>query len=667
MQWLLYSSVVALSLFSGLGAQRNPIRRVVLMLQEMQKKIEGEQEKEEGMFDKFMCYCTTNKGELSEVIEAAMTRIPQLESQINELTGMKQQVAEELVQHKADREAAVSTVQQATKLRAKERADYEQESGETGRNIDALRKAVQAITNGMGSTFLQAEGAQMLRKVVMSVSRISDVDRRIVTDFLSGTVGYGPRSGEINGILKQLADDMEKDLGVIVQKEDEAKVAFAELKSAKDKEIAATTAAIETKTQRNGELAVKIVETKDDLTDSQQSLSEDQKFQVNLRRTCDTKEKDWAARQAVRRDEVAAIHETIKILNDDDALDLFKKTLPSPRVGAALVQMTNHQIREQRALRVLKQTTDTYRNAIVDFIAFSLKGKNVDFGKVIAMVDDMVKLLKQEQVDDDAHKDYCAKEFDTTEDKENQTRREIDSLRHEKEVAEGESKNLKAAISTLQEGIQQLDKQVTEATESRKKEHQEYVVSLADNNAALELLKFAKERLNKFYNPKLSQHGEKQGTSFLQRSRRAAPGPPPEVFDEYKKKGSDSTGVIAMIDMLANDLKKDIQEAEHDEKDAQEEYEEIMADSAAKRAMDSKAITNKQLALAQADEQVERAAAGFKQESQALESVREYAANLHRSCDFLVDNYAFRKAARAEERDSLNKAKSVLHGADFSL
>jgi len=42
----------------------NPIRRVVTMLQMMQKKITAEGEKEKELFDKFMCYCQTGAGEL---------------------------------------------------------------------------------------------------------------------------------------------------------------------------------------------------------------------------------------------------------------------------------------------------------------------------------------------------------------------------------------------------------------------------------------------------------------------------------------------------------------------------------------------------------------------------------------------------------------------------
>merc|ERR1712100_94514 len=69
---------------------------------------------------------------------------------------------------------------------------------------------------------------------------------------------------------------------------------------------------------------------KNDLSDSEQALIEDTKFIQDLTKNCKTKEKEMAARVELRSQELVAISETIKILNDDDALELFKKTLPSP-------------------------------------------------------------------------------------------------------------------------------------------------------------------------------------------------------------------------------------------------------------------------------------------------------------------------------------------------
>jgi hypothetical protein len=82
-----------------------------------------------------------------------------------------------------------------------------------------------------------------------------------------------------------------------------------------------------------------------------------------------------------------------------------------------------------------------------------------------------------------------------------------------------------------------------------------------------------------------------------------APPPPPETPGAYSKKGSESAGVIAMIDLLVKDLDKEMAEAEVMENDAQKEYEEMIADSAAKRAEDTKAMADKNSAKAAAEEE----------------------------------------------------------------
>ena len=78
---------------------------------------------------------------------------------------------------------------------------------------------------------------------------------------------------------------------------------------------------------RSGELAVSVTTTADDIEDTTAEMKETQAFLANLGAQCAEKKKEWAERQSMRAEEVAAIGEAIKILNDDDALDLFKKTL----------------------------------------------------------------------------------------------------------------------------------------------------------------------------------------------------------------------------------------------------------------------------------------------------------------------------------------------------
>merc|ERR1719228_1777924 len=122
-----------------------------------------------------------------------------------------------------------------------------------------------------------------------------------------------------------------------------------------------------------------------------------------------------------------------------------------------------------------------------------------------------------------------------------------------------------------------------------------------------------------------------------------------------------------MIDMLINDIKKDMTVAQADEKESQKDYEELMADSQKKRAADTKSITTKEQAKAEADGVAQTASENLDSSNQELYATKEYINNLHKSCDFLVENYDFRAAARGTERDALVKARAVLKGADYSF
>merc|ERR1719237_2035063 len=84
-----------------------------------------------------------------------------------------------------------------------------------------------------------------------------------------------------------------------------------------------------------------------------------------------------------------------------------------------------------------------------------------------------------------------------------------------------------------------------------------------------------------------------------------APPPPPETYGAYVKKHEGSSSVIAMMDLLVKDLDTEMAEAEAEEKDAQQDYEQMMADSAQKRTEDSKSLTDKQAAKAELETALE--------------------------------------------------------------
>jgi len=243
------------------SAGANPIRKVVGMLQAMQKKVAAEGEKEKELYDKFMCYCKNAGGTLGAGIAAAEGKVPQVSSDIGEAEANLVQTKADLKKAQADRAEAKKAMAEATEIRAKEAADFAAEKAELDANIAAMASAVDALEKGMVG-FLQTTQAQLLKQTAMNNKDLTDFDREELVSFLSGAQGgeYSPKSGEITGILKEMKDSMSKSLAESTAAEKEALSSFNELMAAKTKEVNALTKSIEAKTGRIGELAVSIVQ-----------------------------------------------------------------------------------------------------------------------------------------------------------------------------------------------------------------------------------------------------------------------------------------------------------------------------------------------------------------------------------------------------------------------
>jgi len=662
----------------------NPIRKVVNMLQAMQAKVTAEGEKEVELFDKFMCYCKNGDVALGKSIGEAEAKVPQVTADIEAGEAEVGQLKADLKSHQTDRAAAKAAMAEATNIRAKEASAFADLKSEADANIAAATKATAAISKGMSGSFLQTSAAQVLRNLVMAKNNIQDDQREELTAFLSNSETYAPASGQITGILKQMTDTMNADLADATASENTAIKGFGELMAAKEKEVSALTKAIEEKMVRLGSLQVEIVEMKEDLDDTGKALLEDKKFLADLEKNCATKGEEHAANMKLRSEELLALADTIKVLNDDDALELFKKTLPGASASLLQVQVTTGAQRQQ-ALAVIRAARSDPR---LSFLALALQGKKVNFSKVLKMIDEMVAVLGAEQQDDNDKKEYCAAQFDLADDKKKSLERSVSNLEKAIEKAKEGISALADEIKALQDGIAALDKSVAEATEQRKEENVEYNALMQSDGAAKEILGFAKNRLNKFYNPSLykapparkltdedratlaaggtlaptAAPGGIAGTGVTALAQKAAPPPPLETAAAFSKKSGESGGVIALIDLMIKDLTKEMTEAEATEKNSQEDYESAMKDGAEKRATDTKSLADKGKAKAELGADLEANTMEKGATGKTLMATLEHIQALHAECDWLIQYFQVRKEARAGEVESLKTAKDVLSG-----
>merc|ERR1719395_383861 len=318
----------------------------------------------------------------------------------------------------------------------------------------------------------------------------------------------------------------------------------------------------------------------------------------------------------------------------------------------------------------------------------------------------MVKVLGEEQKDDDATKSYCDKEMRKTGNEMKATSEALESSEAAIDEMTEESATLADEMKRLAKEVKDLDKAVAEVTEQRKEEHGEFITFQTQNSAALQLIEKAKNKLFKFYRPNQYKEAPKKeltdeerilaasgrsdmiataapdlipGTSIAAMQTQlyaqlneyttddasAAPPPPPATWDAYQKKDGKSNGVIALMDMLLKELQDGITEAENEEKTAQTDYERLMSESQESRATMVQSVTTKEVAKADLATKIEATKEKKSSEEAQLASLKQTIAQLHADCDFIVENYDLRKTARETEVEGLKNAKSVLSGANF--
>jgi len=681
--------LVLLSLLIGSCAAvetgANPIRKVVTLMQNMQKEIEAEGVKEKELFDKFMCYCSGGTDSLKKAIADATASAEELTAKLKSEEAEKSQIAQDLIGHKADREGATGDIEEATVLREKEAAAFAAEKADSETNIAAMAKAIPALEKGMGgAALLQMPNGNRLKKLVDSYPNMDAADRREAQAFLEDSSESTGASDQIVGILKAMKDDMEAELKEAIADEEKAVAGYGDLKASKEKEIEMATEAIETKMGRAGELAVSVVQSKDALEDANEEAADTTKFLATLEKDCATKEAEMAERTKMRTMEITAISEAIGILNDDDALDVFKKSLPSSFVQTVgFLQKADAKASSAKKAQALLagiagKANDVHLNLMLYTMNSKLKLKSGAFEEVKKMIDDMVVLLGKQQKEDEKQKAYCEDEFEKAADEEAATKTKLaqtDATLAEMTDTIG---TLMEEISGLTASIAALDKEVADATEQRKEEHVAYVAQMQMNEAAMGLVEKAKNRMQKFYNPTLYKAPPKTentmeekiieaGTFVQLRRSDVAPPPAPEMPSGPVQKNAKSAGVIGMMDTIISDLGSDMKDMEYEEKTAQKDYAELMADSQETRAGDTKALTGKTTTKAEVEASLMTTKEIRSATATDLKQVGTVIQDLHAACDFIMQNFDLRKEARTNEIEGLKNAKAVLSGASFSF
>merc|ERR550514_1187867 len=133
-------------------------------------------------------------------------------------------------------------------------------------------------------------------------------------------------SAEIFGVLKQMKEGFETNLGASQAEEMKAQAEYEGVRAGKQKEIAAGQAQIDTKTAELADTDTKNAESKKMLAETRATLAADTEFLGKLKEQCALFAEEYAARTKTRQLEITAVGKALAFLSSDEAQDLVSRT-----------------------------------------------------------------------------------------------------------------------------------------------------------------------------------------------------------------------------------------------------------------------------------------------------------------------------------------------------
>merc|ERR1719440_1942291 len=278
----------------------------------MQKQLEKEAAEDEEIYDKMACWCETNDKEKTKAIAEA-------ESRIKMLTAASARLNTEIKNLEGEVARNQEALDKATAIRQKQLAEFNAEEKDAIEAISALKAAIVVLSKHHPSA-LQTEALvniatmvrhQMHKHADILGEVITPSQKRAVASFVQAPEdyfdakptfkqSYAPQSGQIFGILKQMKETFEANLSASQKEEMENQKAYEDLKAAKEAEIQAGQEQIETKTQEPANTDEKLAQSKQDIEDTRNALSADEKLLMDLKEKCQMTDQEWEERQKTR-------------------------------------------------------------------------------------------------------------------------------------------------------------------------------------------------------------------------------------------------------------------------------------------------------------------------------------------------------------------------------
>jgi len=661
--------------------KKTPMDQVVALLAGVKSRVEADGRSEQKSYDKYACWCEDTLGKKAAAIAQAKTDVEDLTNLIIKTKADLASHTAEIAQLKKQIVENKESQREATEVRAKEYGEYRDDRSESENCIGALEAAIKVLSTagkGKKGAFLGTlQEAQILGAVagIKSVLKTGEVTRRFSDDqiaavlkfaekpeeYIGGHTGfsgaqvaqvannpfgdYAPQSSQISGILKGMYDAFTADIEKDNAEESDKQKSHEALLATKKAELETLVATLEKQELDAAQATKTLADSKETLDDTKEQLEADETFFADTKGSCQTKAAQFSERTRLRTEEISGMNQAIAIMSSAEA----KKTFAS--ATTTFLQLSSVQESDRlKAYGRVKQLATTYKSLTLAKIAVAIKTSG-HFDKVITMIDTMIGMMRKEEAEDIAHRDRCESKQNANAN----SRDDLDSEITKSKAALARMGNTKAdmvkAKTAVEAEIKATKTSMAELLQMRNKETKEYTQAQKDDADAVSLIGQAIAVLSKFY--------ADNKIAFAQQ-------PAPEIFkdDNYGGSKSETGGILAILDMLREDLSKELKAGSADEAESQADYEKDR--NALQDTLDAqmKKKSDVESSLADLGSKIEDADEDKDNKAKDLVAEQGVQKSLGTDCAWVKVTFKKRNDKRKLEVDGLVEAKEFLAGVE---
>jgi len=677
------SAVVLLVLLSAANAaQANPLSKVIELMDALTAKIVKEGEEHEKAYHDYFEWCEDFSRETGFEIKTLTARKGKLEAAIAQASSNIDSSATAIEELAAAIATAEKELSDATLIREKEHADFAASEAELDEAIDTLTRAIAVLEREMQknpAALVQVDTAN-LSSVLQAMSAVLDAASFSSTDLKKLTAlmqskqsddgddedlgapapkAYKTHSNSIVEVLEDMKDKAEGELSDARRAETNAQHNFNMLKQSLEDKMAADNKDMEEQKAAKIEAEENKAIAEGDLATTEKALAEAQAALADCNRNCMQVATDHAETVKGRTEELAAIAEAKKILEEstggaEGQTYSFLQTSSSSEIK----MRARSNLASADLISLLKRLADEHHSTALTQLAsrvsavlkFGATGGDDVFAKVKGLIQDMIDKLLKEAAEEATEKAFCDEEMAKTKEKKEDLESDIAKLTSKIDIAAARSAKLKDEVKTLQEELAALAKLQAEMDATRTEESAAFVQAKADLEQGLNGVRQAISVLRDYY--------AEEEPALVQQ---------PAMPEKHVSAVGAGGGIVNILEVVEADFAKNLAQEEQEEADAQAEYDTMTQENkitTATKQQDAKYKTQEHTKL---DSSIANLSGDRDTANTELSAVLDYYDKLKDRCIAKPETYEARKGRRDAEIAGLKQALQILEGESSFL